>query len=231
MLVIMFLQSVWSHFPFSSHLPWVCAGLCVCVWAAPFSGVYSVHWSQWLQCSHVCASACVCMTAALNPVTGHGMSSTEIAAEPLNPLPTVAVCVTTPREADKLTHTPSADAHTQALSVSSKTEVVTAQSLMFRLCVFVPPWWCLFYLHMREEVSAVSTLKPGSVWSPQFPRLLKAHFIFFCKPLSDTTPLFPQSAPSVLRSLIHRVAASFSLIVTHLLHVCSRITCCSVWCV
>ncbi|KAK2882921.1 hypothetical protein Q8A73_021854 [Channa argus] len=44
----------------------------------------------------------------------------------------------------------------------SSTEVVTAQSLMFRLCVFVPPGWCLLYLHMREEVSAVSTLKPGS---------------------------------------------------------------------
>lgn len=106
MLVIMFLQPVWSHFPFGSHLLWMCARLCVWVCEQPpFSGVYSVHWTQWLQCSYVCASACVCMTAALNPVTGHGMSSTEIAAEPLAPLPTDAVCVTSSGEANKLTHT------------------------------------------------------------------------------------------------------------------------------
>lgn len=68
---------------------------------------------------------------------------------------------------------------------------------MFRLCVFVPPWWCLLYLHMREEVSAVSTLKPGSVWFSQFPRLLKAHFIFF----SQTAEWHDTIIPSVYTPL------------------------------
>lgn len=72
------------------------------------------------------------MTAALNPVTGCGMSSTEIAAEPPPPTPpvlrhptppphrTVAVCVTTPREAGTTTHTHTpeyARTHTGSLCV------------------------------------------------------------------------------------------------------------------
>lgn len=70
------------------------------------------------------------MTAALNPVTGCGMSSTEIAAESpphpsiRHPTPpphrTVAVCVTTPREAGTTTHTHTpeyARTHTGSLCV------------------------------------------------------------------------------------------------------------------
>lgn len=46
---------------------------------------------------------------------------------------------------------------------------------------------------MREEVSAVSTLKPGSVWFSQFPPRLRAHFIF----LSQTAEWHDTIIPSV----------------------------------
>ncbi len=52
-------------------------------------------------CVHVCA--CVCMTAALNPVTGCGMSSTEIAAEPPPSAP--LWCVLPPQERPTSSHT------------------------------------------------------------------------------------------------------------------------------
>lgn len=83
---------------------------------------------------------CVCMTAALNPVTGGGMSHTEIAAE-LYPLRTIhrttVVYVTAPGEAaHNQTHT----RRTQALlCVRPRTEPVPAQSSVFRLRAFVPP--------------------------------------------------------------------------------------------
>lgn len=98
---------------------------------------------------------CVCLTTALNPVTGCGMSSTEIAAEPPPlPPPTTVVCVTTPRELRS---------HTKHTWQKFPVVFGAAYGCVFRLCSFVPPSWCLLYLHMREEVSAVSTLKPGSV--------------------------------------------------------------------
>lgn len=102
---------------------------------------------------------------------------------------------------------------------------------MFRLCVFVPPWWCLLYLHMREEVSAVSTLKPGSVWFPQFPRRLKAHFISFSQTAEWHNTIIPSVCSPFLSCSIQRAAASFSLTDTHLLHVYNRITCCCAGCV
>lgn len=117
MSVINLLQPVWSLSPFSSRfIMRVCKSVCVFVRVCetererergtPSSGVYSVHSTQWLQCSCVCVSAFGCMTMALNPVTGCGMSFTEITAEPVTPSRTTMVCVTTPGEANKLAHTP-----------------------------------------------------------------------------------------------------------------------------
>lgn len=79
---------------------------------SPPSVASTPHWTQWLQCSHVCASA------ALNPVTGRGMSSTEIAAEPLaHPQPSRCALPPQERPTSSRAHTHGVDVHTGCLCV------------------------------------------------------------------------------------------------------------------
>lgn len=125
MSVINLLQPVWSLSPFSSRfIMRVCKSVCVFVRVCETEGERETETEserernplQWrLLCTFdsmapvfvcVCVSAFGCMTMALNPVTGCGMSFTEITAEPVTPSRITMVCVTTPREANKLAHTP-----------------------------------------------------------------------------------------------------------------------------
>lgn len=117
MSVINLLQPVWSLSPFSSRfIMRVCKSVCVFVRVCETEGEWEreepppVASTLYIRLNgssvRVCVSAFGCMTMALNPVTGCGMSFTEITAEPATPSRITMVCVTTPREANKLAHTP-----------------------------------------------------------------------------------------------------------------------------